>query len=85
MERAVMVDPGDDGDGDAPFAASGPRGVDDDFFCLRYRVWYASHDCAVRTRFQTSGGCLQCDQGRFNLKRHAASLVRIRWPLAAAD
>ncbi len=46
----------------------------DDFFCLRYQVWYASMDCAVRTRFQTSPGCTRCEQGRFNLKRHADTL-----------
>jgi hypothetical protein len=46
----------------------------DDFFCQRYQVWYASMDCALRTRFQTSVGCLQCDQGRFNLKRHDLTL-----------
>lgn len=45
-----------------------------DFFCLRFQVWYPSEDCAVRTRFQTYPGCAQCDQGRFNLKRHAGSL-----------
>lgn len=47
-----------------------PRHPGDDFFCLRYRVWYSSMDCAFRTRFETAPGCLQCEQGRFNLKRH---------------
>ena len=51
-----------------------PRGPEDDFFCVRYQVWYPSFDCAVRTRFRTSEGCLQCDQGRFNEHRHAAAL-----------
>ncbi len=45
-----------------------------DFFCLRFRVWYPSEDCAFRTRFQTYDGCSNCDQGRFNLKRHARTL-----------
>jgi hypothetical protein len=63
----------------------GPREAADDFYCLRYRVWYPSYDCALRTRFRTSAGCLRCDQGRFNLKRHAGALVRVRWPLTAAD
>jgi hypothetical protein len=45
-----------------------------DFFCLRFRVWYPSMDCAARTRFQTYDGCRNCDQGRFNLKRHAETL-----------
>ena len=49
------------------------RHADDDFFCLRYQVWYSSVDCAMRTRHETCGGCLACEQGRFNLKRHQAS------------
>jgi hypothetical protein len=52
------------------------RGPDDDFYCLRYRLWYASFDCAYRTRFRTSDGCLDCEQGRFNLARHAAEVAR---------
>lgn len=57
----------------------------DDFVCLRYRVWYPSIDCAIRTRFRTAPGCLNCDQGRFNLRRHAAALHGIRDPLASAE
>ena len=57
-----------------------------DFFCLRFKVWYPSTDCAVRTRFQTYDGCRNCDQGRFNLKRHAAALgCRPSPPLVAPD
>ena len=51
-----------------------------DFFCLRFQVWYPSQDCAYRTRFQTYAGCGNCDQGRFNLKRHGEALHR-RWSL----
>jgi len=51
------------------------RDPGDDFFCLRYQIWYPSIDCAIRTRYQTSGGCANCDQGRFNLRRHATALV----------
>jgi hypothetical protein len=58
------------------------RDADDDFFCNRYEVWYPSFDCAVRTKFRTSDGCLNCDQGRFNLKRHAGELRIARWPAA---
>jgi hypothetical protein len=47
----------------------------DDFFCLRYRVWYPSVDCAYRTLYRTCPGCRDCDQGRFNLKRHRATLL----------
>jgi hypothetical protein len=79
-------DPHEDADDDAPAALpAGTRGADDDFFCIRYRVWYPSYDCAIRTRFRTADGCLRCDQGRFNLKRHAAALRGVRWRLAAGD
>ena len=54
----------------------GPREAEDDFYCLRYRVWYPSIDCAYRTRFRTCPGCDNCEQGRFNLKRHAGALIR---------
>ena len=55
------------------------RDPQDDFFCLRFEIWYPSIDCAFRTKFRTSPGCLNCEQGRFNLKRHAASLRTIRF------
>lgn len=58
-----------------------PREADDDFFCLRYAVWYPSFDCAWRTRDRTAPGCADCEQGRFNLKRHAATLAQSRHPL----
>jgi hypothetical protein len=64
-----------------PAAARAPRCPGDDFFCLRYEVWYSSIDCAVRTKFETCAGCRHCEQGRFNLKRHRASLARVRFPL----
>jgi hypothetical protein len=51
----------------------------DDFLCLRYQVRYPSIDCAFRTKFDTSPGCRQCDQGRFNLKRHTSALSRARY------
>jgi hypothetical protein len=73
----------DDGGGDA--IPSGSPLPGDDFFCNRFRVWYPSIDCAFRTRFHTSEGCRRCDQGRFNLKRHADALRGIRWPLASGD
>ena len=56
-----------------------PRMAGDDFFCVRYQVWYPSHDCAVRTKYETAPGCLNCDQGRFNYRRHAASLESARF------
>jgi phosphoglycolate phosphatase-like HAD superfamily hydrolase len=66
-------------------AADATREPADDFFCHRYNVWYPSFDCAIRTRFRTSPGCLRCDQGRFNLKRHASAIRGVRWRLAASD
>ena len=60
------------------------RDPEDDFFCIRYQVWYPSFDCAIRTKFHTSDGCRNCEQGRFNLKRHASALQesRHRFPQA---
>ena len=63
------------------FRHTGPRDVEDDFYCLRYRVWYPSIDCAVRTKYRTSKGCAKCEQGRFNLKRHTRALLRYRFRL----
>ncbi len=81
-----MFDVRDKTEDDAPVALpEGTRQDGDDFFCLRYEVWYPSIDCAIRTRYRTSAGCLRCDQGRFNLKRHAAAVRGIRWRLAACD
>jgi hypothetical protein len=57
------------------------REPEDDFVCIRYQMWYPSFDCAIRTRFQTSDGCRNCDQGLFNLKRHAAKLRTYRFPI----
>lgn len=70
---------------DTPSHRRAHRDAEDDFFCLRYQVWYPSRDCAIRTKFRTSGGCLDCDQGRFNLKRHAASLRGYRFPVPPED
>jgi hypothetical protein len=52
------------------------RCAEDDFFCLRFQVWYPSLDCAVRTRYRTAPGCRDCEQGRFNFKRHRSALLR---------
>ncbi len=56
-----------------------------DFYCLRFRVWYSSVDCAVRTKYKTCNGCLRCDQGRFNLKRHATALLQVGYAFRAVD
>lgn len=62
----------------------GARGLDveDDFFCLRFGVWYPSFDCAVRTRYRTCPSCRNCEQGRFNLKRHGSVLAQLRRPFS---
>ena len=57
----------------------------DDFFCLRYAVWYPSLDCAFRTRHRTAPGCLRCEQGRFNLKRHAQAIAGTKFSLDQRD
>jgi hypothetical protein len=62
----------------APRAEVTPRQPGDDFYCLRYEVWYGSFDCAVRTYFRTCRGCLDCEQGRFNLHRHRDEMGRVR-------
>ena len=59
-------------------ATASHREADDDFWCLRYGVWYPSIDCAFRTLHETCPGCLRCEQGRFNLKRHRTTLLRRR-------
>lgn len=81
-----MFDSDDDVEDEAGGAIpTGRREPGDDFFCIRYRVWYPSFDCAIRTQFRTAEGCLRCDQGRFNLKRHSPAVRRIRWRLATGD
>ncbi len=69
----------------APLAPEARPQPGDDFFCLRYSVWYPSLDCAVRTRFRTAQGCLNCEQGRFNLKRHQGQVVQSRLRYIACD
>ena len=68
----------------APAPVSSHRDPDDDFFCLRYRIWYPSLDCAYRTKYRTYGGCANCEQGRFNLKRHRKAVGHPRLPVSAS-
>ena len=58
-------------------AERAPREAEDDLFCLRFGVWNPSADCAYRTLYRTCPSCLDCEQGRFNLKRHRSTLARI--------
>jgi hypothetical protein len=55
------------------------RDPEDDFFCLRFQVWYPSFDCAIRTRYRTCPSCLGCEQGLFNLQRHRTAIQRLRF------
>ena len=57
------------------------RGPGDDFFCLRFGVWYSSFDCAFRTKYDTCPGCAACEQGRFNFQRHRVALAHARLPV----
>jgi hypothetical protein len=66
-------------------AAHAPRDAEDDFFCLRFGVWYPSVDCAYRTLYRTCPGCFDCEQGRFNLKRHRPTLARGGRVLAGSE
>ena len=66
----------------ATVAGGGARDVEDDFFCLRFKVWYPSFDCAIRTRYRTCPSCRDCEQGRFNLKRHGSALAQLRRPFS---
>jgi hypothetical protein len=75
-QRAAPVAGNETAESWPEFATQQQRDPEDDFYCLRYRVWYPSFDCAYRTRHRTAPGCRDCEQGRFNLKRHAAALVR---------
>ena len=59
----------------------GYREPGDDFFCLRYQVWYGSQDCAIRTHYRTAPGCARCEQGRFNHRRHRDTLAQVRFRL----
>jgi hypothetical protein len=78
LKQKERKNPGEDPE-EAPVEAVLPREPGDDFFCLRFGVWYASYDCALRTKFRTCGGCRDCEQGRFNLRRHEVALRLVRW------
>ncbi len=44
------------------------RAPDDDFFCEKYGVWYPMRDCNFRVLHRTFDGCVDCFQGRLNLR-----------------
>ena len=45
------------------------RSPEDDFFCVKYGVWYPMRDCNYRVLHRTFEGCVSCFQGRINLRR----------------
>ena len=45
------------------------RAPEDDFFCQKYQVWYPMRDCNLRLLQRTFEGCVNCFQGRVNLRR----------------
>jgi len=47
----------------------GYRCADDDFFCVKYQVWYPLADCNTRVLHRTYQGCVDCFQGRVNLRQ----------------
>jgi hypothetical protein len=44
------------------------------FFCRRFQTRYNTLECAIRTDTHYAP-CASCDQGRFNLQRHADDLT----------
>jgi hypothetical protein len=52
----------------------GTRGPDDDFFCHKYQVWYRVEDCVYRGTNKTFTGCVNCFQGRLNIRSHEKGL-----------
>jgi hypothetical protein len=49
-------------------AREGYRAPEDDFFCEKYGVWYPRIDCNYRVANATYEGCVDCFQGRVNLR-----------------
>jgi hypothetical protein len=54
---------------DATALVCSHRAPDDDFFCEKYGVWYPLRDCNFRVMHRTYEGCVDCFQGRVNLRR----------------
>jgi len=42
--------------------------AEDEFFCVKYQVWYPLRDCNYRILHATYHGCVDCFQGRVNLR-----------------
>jgi|SoiMethySBSTD1v2_1073268.scaffolds.fasta_scaffold3144999_1 hypothetical protein len=48
--------------------AAGTRSPRDDFFCIKYQVWYRLDDCVYRGVHKTFPGCVSCFQGHLNIR-----------------
>jgi hypothetical protein len=46
------------------------RPTDADFYCWKFGVWYNLMDCNYRHHGQTYEGCVDCGQGRSNLRQN---------------
>ncbi len=46
----------------------GTRGPHDDFYCHKFEVWYRVDDCVFRGTHKTFPGCVDCFQGRLNMR-----------------
>ena len=46
----------------------GTRGPNDDFYCHKFEVWYRVDDCVFRGTHKTFAGCVDCFQGRLNMR-----------------
>ncbi len=46
----------------------GTRGPHDDFYCHKFEVWYRVEDCVFRGTHKTFPGCVDCFQGRLNMR-----------------
>ncbi|HKY30986.1 MAG TPA: hypothetical protein VJV23_00500 [Candidatus Polarisedimenticolia bacterium] len=63
-------------DASAPAEEQGTRGPHDDFYCQKYQVWYRLDDCVYRGLNRTYAGCVDCAQGKMNIRAAGRSAER---------
>ncbi|HYV84531.1 MAG TPA: hypothetical protein VFB49_01335 [Patescibacteria group bacterium] len=74
--RGVVRSPGgndDSGSGRPPaleVIRCNYRPSDADFYCWKFGVWYNVMDCCYRHDQRTFEGCIDCGQGRGNLRQN---------------
>ena len=54
------------------------RPPDADFYCWKFGVWYNLMDCCDRHYDQTYDGCVDCGQGRNNLRQNRTTYAERR-------